>query len=101
MYELSAANDIFCISDEAYSDFMPKDKKFLTLGNFEEEKKNLIITNSLSKNFSLSGWRVGYVIANKNLIYQMLKINQHLITCVTNHSSILFSRKFFNVRKNN
>ena len=34
LYELSAANDIFCISDEAYSDFMPKDKKFLTLGLF-------------------------------------------------------------------
>lgn len=81
LYELSVANNIFCISDEAYSDFMPKDKKFLTLGNFEEKKKNLIITNSLSKNFSLSGWRIGYVIANKNLIFQMLKLNQHLITC--------------------
>lgn len=81
LYNLSVIHNIFCISDEAYSDFMPTDQRFLSLGNFEKEKKNLIITNSLSKNFSLSGWRIGYVVASKNLINQMLKINQHLVTC--------------------
>ena len=40
-----------------------------------------IIINSISKNFGISGWRLGYIITNEKLINQILKINQHLITC--------------------
>ena len=35
----------------------------------------------MSKNYGISGWRIGYVIANVNLIENILKVNQHLITC--------------------
>ena len=37
--------------------------------------------NSLSKNMGMSGWRVGYAIAHRKVINQLLKLNQHLITC--------------------
>ena len=29
----------------------------------------------------MSGWRIGYVISNKKIINQILKLNQHLVTC--------------------
>ena len=35
----------------------------------------------MSKNHGISGWRIGYVIANNDLTYQILKVNQHLMTC--------------------
>ena len=71
-------NDIFLIIDETYNDFL-KNEKFYTL--IKENSKNVIIINSLSKNLGLSGWRIGYLISNRKFIQNILKLNQHLITC--------------------
>ena len=69
------------LSDEAYSDFVLNKDEFISFAELDTEKKHTIIINSLSKNFGISGWRLGYMISNKELINQTLKINQHLITC--------------------
>lgn len=70
---------IWLIVDEAYSDFV--EKKFTTAFNLVKNYHNLIVINSLSKNFGISGWRIGYAISNENFINTLLKLNQHLITC--------------------
>ncbi|SRR6266498_389433 len=80
LMDLANRNDIYLLSDEAYSDFLVDDK-FYSLGLFDEEKSNIIVCNSISKNFGISGWRVGYVFSNPGLIDQILKVNQHIITC--------------------
>lgn len=98
LYSLTKINNIYCVSDEAYSDFIPNNLKFLTLGSFEKEKNNLIIINSLSKNFSLSGWRIGYAIANSKLIDQMLKLNQHLVTCAPTILQYFVSKNFLKIQ---
>lgn len=78
--DLAKANDIYLLSDEAYSDFVV-DETFHSAGCFDPEKSHTIICNSISKNFGISGWRIGYAISNPAFINQLLKINQHLITC--------------------
>jgi aspartate aminotransferase/aminotransferase len=35
----------------------------------------------MSKNYGMSGWRIGYVIGRRGVIDEVLKINQHLVTC--------------------
>jgi len=70
---------VWAIIDEAYSDFM--EKKFYSAFNFIKTYSNIIVINSLSKNFGISGWRIGYAISNSNFISNLLKLNQHLITC--------------------
>jgi aminotransferase len=79
LLELARKYDLWLLSDEAYSDFVPDG--FTSLAQLDPEKRHAIIFNSLSKNFGMSGWRVGYVIANREIIFQTLKVNQHLITC--------------------
>lgn len=81
LYKLAEKYNLFILSDEAYSDFVLNKEQFISIGNFDKELKFSIICNSISKNFGISGWRIGYVIANKLLIEQILKLNQHLITC--------------------
>jgi aminotransferase len=71
---------IYLLADEAYSDFV-LNEKFNSAGAIDPKKENVIVCNSLSKSWGLSGWRLGYIIADKDLIYQVLKINQHLVTC--------------------
>ena len=39
------------------------------------------MVNSLSKNMGMSGWRLGYVMASPKVTDDILKLNQHLVTC--------------------
>lgn len=81
VYELASKNDVFVLADEVYSDFILEGDTFYSCGLFDPSKERTIICNSMSKNYGLSGWRVGYVITNADLAFEILKINQHLITC--------------------
>ena len=81
LHALARQYDIYLLADEAYSDFLLDDDKFISCGLHDPKKEHSIICNSMSKNYGMSGWRIGYVITNPDLTFQILKINQHLITC--------------------
>jgi aspartate aminotransferase/aminotransferase len=81
LHTLARSHDIYVLSDEAYSDFLLDSDEFISLGLNDPTKEHSIICNSMSKNYGMSGWRIGYVITNADLTFQILKINQHLITC--------------------
>jgi aspartate aminotransferase/aminotransferase len=80
LHALCRDNGVFLLVDEAYSDFAPPGT-FHCLAKVVPDFDYAITVNSLSKNFGMSGWRVGYVIAHEEVIRGLLKINQHLITC--------------------
>lgn len=80
LVDLATANGIYVLSDEAYSDFVVGEQ-FQSAARFDEDKANVVVCNSLSKNLGISGWRLGYVIARRDLINQILKLNQHIVTC--------------------
>lgn len=80
LLKLARKHDLWLISDEAYSEFV-NDDSYVSLGKLDKEKNNAIVFNSISKNYGISGWRLGYVICNKELMFNILKVNQHLITC--------------------
>jgi aminotransferase len=77
---LGRKHNLWILSDEAYSDFV-LDGSFLSLGSLDPAKNHAVVFNSMSKNYGISGWRIGYVIGNERLIQNVLKVNQHLITC--------------------
>ena len=81
LHEMARRHDVYLLCDEAYSDFVPEDERFVSAGVGDPDKHHTIICNSMSKNYGLSGWRVGYVMGNERLMDQVLKINQHLVTC--------------------
>lgn len=78
---LAKKYNLFILSDEAYSDFTVKNEQFISLGNLDRTFSHSIIVNSISKNYGISGWRLGYIVTNEKLTDQILKLNQHLITC--------------------
>ena len=80
LYKICRSRGIYIMVDEAYSDFVIEDE-FHSMASIAPDKDGIIIVNSLSKNMGMSGWRVGYVITSPKLIQQLLKLNQHLITC--------------------
>jgi len=80
LLDLAKKYDLWLFSDEAYSDFVG-DGSFVSLGSIDRDKKNSVIFNSISKNYGISGWRFGYLISNAEFISNILKLNQHMITC--------------------
>lgn len=85
--------NIFLIIDEAYSDFTDKNT-FISFGKLFKNKKNLILINSLSKNMGISGWRIGYLISQPYIIKNILKLNQHLITCAPTILQLYLEKHF-------
>ena len=70
----------YLLVDESYSDFIGEGK-FFSVASIINEFDNVVGLNSISKNFGLSGWRVGYLVANIDFLRDAVKLNQHLITC--------------------
>jgi aspartate aminotransferase/aminotransferase len=81
LHELAVREGLYLLSDEAYSDFLPEGEPFVTCGLGDPRKEHTILCNSMSKSHGISGWRIGYVVTRGDLLFQILKINQHLITC--------------------
>lgn len=93
LHALVDQNNLFLLSDEAYSEFL-LDDSFISAGALDPEKKHTIVCNSMSKNYGMSGWRLGYVIARPSLTDQILKINQHLVTCPSTILQHYLERRF-------
>lgn len=93
IYESCRPLGIYVLVDEAYSDFVV-DQTFTSMVDIVPDKDGIIVVNSLSKNLGISGWRVGYVISSPDLIYNILKLNQHLITCPST-VLLLYLTKYF------
>jgi aspartate/methionine/tyrosine aminotransferase len=80
LHHLADTHNLFLLADEAYSEFV-LDDAFVSCGALDPEKKHTLVCNSMSKNYGMSGWRLGYVIGRRGMISEVLKINQHLVTC--------------------
>ncbi|MEN9946533.1 MAG: hypothetical protein RLZZ293_919 [Pseudomonadota bacterium] len=59
---------IVVISDEVYSGLVYTDDEYVSAGSFPEYKDNVIIVQSCSKSFAMTGWRVGLLFARKEWI---------------------------------
>jgi aspartate aminotransferase/aminotransferase len=77
---LCKKHDAYLLIDESYSDFIGEGK-FFSVASLIHEFDNVVALNSISKNFGLSGWRVGYLVANQTFLDYAGRLNRHLITC--------------------
>lgn len=93
IYHMCRTRGIYVLSDEAYSDFIVGNP-FTSLINVAPDKDGIIVVNSLSKNFGISGWRIGYIVAAPQIIDAVLKLNQHLVTCGPTILNMYLARYF-------
>ncbi len=66
--EWATKNEIFVLSDEVYSELVYDGARFVSCAEFPKAKENVAIVQSCSKNFGMTGWRVGFAFAPKHLI---------------------------------
>ena len=78
-------NDLFVISDEIYSE-LSYEKPHVSIASLEGMKERTLVINGFSKAFSMTGWRLGYALGNKEIIKPMTKIHQLAIMCAPTQS---------------
>ena len=72
--KIAKEKNLLVISDENYCEIIYDGKKHETIGSMKGARERVIIANGLSKAFAMTGWRLGYLIANKELIAQLEKL---------------------------
>jgi len=77
--EIARKNQIYVLSDEIYSQYAKKDWKSVLSYNYEKS----IVTQSFSKSHAMTGFRIGYAIADSKIIEKMAKLEA---LCLTNVS---------------
>ena len=64
--------DVTVLSDDIYEKLVYDGFRFVSIASFGEEiRKRTIVVNGLSKAYSMTGWRIGYVAAGKELVAAM------------------------------
>ena len=78
--DLIVENDLYVLSDEIYSALTYKEKHF-SIVSLPNMKERTILIDGFSKAYAMTGWRLGYACAPKEIIQQMTKIHQFAIMC--------------------
>ena len=79
--EIALENNLTVITDEAYEYFVFDDKKHFSIASMPEMKKNVISTFTFTKSYAMTGWRIGYLHADEELIPQIKKAHIPFAIC--------------------
>ncbi|MEM0350183.1 MAG: aminotransferase class I/II-fold pyridoxal phosphate-dependent enzyme [Archaeoglobaceae archaeon] len=80
-------HDLLVISDEIYAE-LTYDFKHVSIASLNGMEERCIIINGFSKAFSMTGLRVGYLIAPQDIFNAALKIHQYCMLCAPITSQI-------------
>ncbi|HIY98769.1 MAG TPA: aminotransferase class I/II-fold pyridoxal phosphate-dependent enzyme [Firmicutes bacterium] len=73
-------NDLLVISDEIYSE-LTYDGKHVSIASLDGMRDRTVLLNGFSKAFAMTGWRIGYACAPRDILDQILKVHQYTIMC--------------------
>ena len=73
-------HDPYVITDEIYSELTYLEKH-VSIASLPGMKERCVLINGFSKAYAMTGWRLGYACAPKEILSQMLKIHQFAIMC--------------------
>ncbi|WP_088069151.1 pyridoxal phosphate-dependent aminotransferase [Gottfriedia luciferensis] len=76
--EICLKHDLLIISDEIYEKLVYDGAKHVSIASLSPELKDqTIIINGVSKSHSMTGWRIGYAVGNKEIIDAMTNLASH------------------------
>lgn len=79
--EMASSNNILIFDDEAYRSLV-YDGEYPSIAKYCG-KEDIVIINSFSKEFAMTGWRVGYIVAEEDFINTVVKFQQNIAVCVS------------------
>jgi len=80
--EIALEHDLYVISDEVYKLIIYDRVKHVSLGTISALKERLFLVDAFSKAYAMTGWRLGYLVAPKDLCHRAEEVQRALIMCV-------------------
>ena len=78
LLELSSKHNIYIVLDAVYRELYFEEEPYIPLDQFNP---NLFYTNSFSKLFSITGWRIGYLVAHQKHMQNIKSIHDYTGLC--------------------
>lgn len=80
---MKAHPDVVLLSDEVYEKIIYDGNKHISMASFPEIADRVITINGFSKCAAMTGWRLGYACASKDIMDHMVSLWQHMMTCTS------------------
>lgn len=74
-------HDLMVIADEVYSSLIYDGEHYHSIFNKDGMRDHVILIDSISKRFAMTGYRVGYAVGPKTIIEGMTKMQENVAAC--------------------
>jgi aminotransferase len=79
--KIALEHNLIVITDEAYEYFTFDDNKHFSIASISELSKNVITNYTFTKTYAMTGWRIGYLHADEEIITHIKKAHIPLAIC--------------------
>ena len=79
--KLAVERNFAVLSDEIYESLIYDKKPCRSIRSYPGMAERTVIINGMSKRFAMTGWRLGWAVAPKNLIAEMTKMQENIVAC--------------------
>ena len=79
--DICQEHNLIAITDEIYEYILYDNVKHISLGSIKDMHERTITISGFSKTFSITGWRLGYAAAEKELMSGVRKVHDYLTVC--------------------
>ncbi|OGD53839.1 aspartate aminotransferase [Candidatus Bathyarchaeota archaeon RBG_13_38_9] len=77
--DFALEHDLWIVSDEVYECFVYNGIKQISIASLNDEiMEKTVISNSFSKTYSMTGWRIGYTAGPKDVIASINRLQDHM-----------------------
>ncbi|MEW6232181.1 MAG: pyridoxal phosphate-dependent aminotransferase [Chloroflexota bacterium] len=76
-------HDILVVSDEIYEKIIYDGQEHVSIAALPGMKERTFLLNGFSKAYSMTGWRLGYVATDRELMGPLIRVHQYVTACAT------------------
>lgn len=81
--DIAIRHDLLVLSDEIYEQLVYDGAEHVSIASLPGMKERTIKLSGMSKAYSMTGWRLGYMCAPKEIIQACVRVHQYTITCAS------------------
>lgn len=78
LVELAAERDLMVVSDEAYAKILQPGFEHVPLLSFTGHRERLILLDTFSKTYAMTGWRLGFMVVPEDLAQPMFSVHRSI-----------------------
>lgn len=81
LMDLARRRGIIVVSDEIYDNFVYEGGEFRSVISYPDWRENVVYINGFSKTFSMTGWRLGYLVVRREVVPRFVDLAVTLYSC--------------------